>query len=139
MSGLLVSTLVLVAVILGLYACIRLVRGKLGVAQKTVAPEALKIVGKKNLDQRKQLYVVEVGDRYLLLGATEGSINLLDRLSSDEFAALKSPAKADKPRGEGNVTSFTSVLAKAKALREAPSKYEKAKMAAAIQDKASGE
>lgn len=123
------ATFVLLGVILGMYACIRFVRNRLGISSKTVAPDALKIVGKRNLDQRKQLYVVEVGERYLLVGTAENSISLIDHISAEEFAGMTNPPPAKDGEEGGTVTNFTSVLAKARSLRDAPAKLEKARQA----------
>lgn len=73
-------------------------RKKLGVGRGTVTPESLRVVGKRVLEGRKALFVVEVADRYVLLGTSEDSISLLDHITADEFALMSETQDAKEPR-----------------------------------------
>jgi flagellar biogenesis protein FliO len=111
--GALAFPLLLTAGILVLYAIVRMMRTRLGIGIGTVSAEALKIVGKRQLDQRKALYVVEVADRYILIGAAENSISLIDHIGADEFAAMADPPKSEDD-GEKSGINFSSLLQRAK-------------------------
>jgi flagellar biogenesis protein FliO len=102
MSGQLVLTsFAFVVVIVAMYWGAAIARRKLGIGAHTVAPGALKVVGKRPLEPNKALYVVKIADRYVLVGSAEGSINLIDHITADEFSQMTDveeakPAKARK-------------------------------------------
>lgn len=81
-------TLVLAAFVAVLYALTHLARKRFGVGAGTISPDSLRIVGKRTLEARKSLYVIQVADRYVLVGSTESGISLIDRISVDEFATM---------------------------------------------------
>ncbi len=51
--------------------------------------DIIKIVGRTFLSPKQCLYLVKIGEKYMVLGATEGSINLIDHISQAEFEELK--------------------------------------------------
>lgn len=79
---------ILLLMVIGMYWLSRIARNRLGMGAGTLPPTALKIVGKRMLEPRKSLYVVELAGRYVLVGSAENSITMLDRITPDEFAAM---------------------------------------------------
>lgn len=102
---------ILIAIVLAMYAAMRVLRSKLGIGAGTVGSDSLRIVGKRQLDPRKALYVVEVADRYILVGAAEQSLSLIDHITADEYAVMIAPAAGDATTG----SSFAALLQRAKA------------------------
>jgi flagellar biogenesis protein FliO len=87
-TGMLGAIAILVMMILGMYWMAGLARKRLGMGSGTLPVSALKVVGKRQLEARKALYVVELGDRYVLVGTGEHQVNFIDHISSDEYAAM---------------------------------------------------
>lgn len=88
-------TLGLLGIVAFMYWMAHMARTRLGLGAGTVAPDSLRVVGKRVLEPRKALYVVEVADRYVLVGTAEGSVSLIDHISADEFARMTDPVAAD--------------------------------------------
>lgn len=82
------ATLILAGMCGLMYWAARLARRRLGIGAGTIGPDALKVVGKRQLDPKKAIYVVEIGERYVLLGAAEGSVSMLDHVTPEEFASM---------------------------------------------------
>lgn len=93
-----IATLILGGMCLFMWWLARLARKRMGVGAGTVSSSGLRVVGKRPLDQKSSLFVVEIaGGRHILLGASvEGSVTKLDDISPDEFAAMT----ADEPKLE---------------------------------------
>lgn len=69
----------------------RLAKKRMGIGSGVVAQDALRIVGKRPLDQKNALWVVEIaGGRHILLGTSTdgGGVTKLDDISADEYAAM---------------------------------------------------
>ena len=88
-------TIGLLGLVALMYAAAAYARKKLGLGANVVAPDALKIVGKRTLDAKKALYVVEVGERYILVGTAENSVNMIDHITADEFASMTNAAAVE--------------------------------------------
>ena len=92
----LLATLVLGAMCGLMWFLARLARKRMGIGAGTVSSAGLRVVGKRPLDQKNALYVIEIaGGRHILIGSsTEGGIAKVDDLSPEEFAARTD----DEPR-----------------------------------------
>lgn len=113
MMQLLLFPLLMLGMVFALYAAARWLRGRLGLAAGTVSTESLKVVGKRVLEPRKSLYVVEVGERYILVGAAENSLTMIDHISAEEFASMAEPAAVET--GDNAATySFATMLERAR-------------------------
>jgi flagellar biogenesis protein FliO len=88
-----IPTVCLLAMLGGLWFAAVQLRRRGAVGGGTVGPNALPIVGKRTLEQRKSLFIVQVADRYLLLGTAETSVQLIDRITAEEFAAMSAMAE----------------------------------------------
>ena len=88
------ATLALGGMCLIMWWLARLARRRMGVGAGTVTPDGLRVVGKRPLDQRHALWVVEIaGGRHILLGSSlEGSVTKLDDITPEEYAAMSSDA-----------------------------------------------
>ncbi|MBP8810610.1 MAG: flagellar biosynthetic protein FliO [Kofleriaceae bacterium] len=85
-AGLLVTTVVLLAVVcLVAFVVVRLLRR--GLEGRPVGERLVSVVARVPLEPRRSLYVVRVGGKTLLLGASEGGLSLLSELDG---AALPS-------------------------------------------------
>lgn len=93
MSSALTMTAVLLGLVIGMYWLAAVARKRLGVGAGTVTSDALRVVGKRMLEPRKALYVVEIGDRYVLVGTAENSVSLIDHITADEFERMTDPAE----------------------------------------------
>lgn len=85
-----VATLVLGGMCLLMWWLARLARKRMGVGAGTVSQDALRVVGKRPLDQKNALYVVEIaGGRHILVGASaDGGVTKIDDITSDEYATM---------------------------------------------------
>lgn len=90
-----IATLVLGGMCVLMWWLARLAKKRMGVGAGTVSASGLRVVGKRPLDQKSALYVVEIaGGRHILLGSSmDGSVTKLDDISPEEFAAMT----ADEP------------------------------------------
>jgi hypothetical protein len=96
-----IATLALGGMCLLMWWLARLARKRMGVGAGTVAGDGLRVVGKRSLDQKHALYVVEIaGGRHILVGTSmDGGISKVDDISADEFAAMsREEPKAPKLR-----------------------------------------
>lgn len=91
-----IATLVLGGMCVAMWWLARLARKRMGVGAGTVSAAGLRVVGKRPLDQKSSLYVVEIaGGRHILLGSSlDGSVSKLDDISPEEFAIMT----ADEPK-----------------------------------------
>lgn len=74
----------------------RIAKKRMGIGSGVVAGDALRIVGKRPLDQKSSLWVVEIaGGRHILLGSgADGTVTKLDDISADEYSHM---TEADAP------------------------------------------
>lgn len=100
-----IATLALGVVCLIMWLLARMARKRMGIGAGTVSSEGLRVVGKRPLDQKNALYVIEIaGGRHILVGASAegGGISKVDDISTDEYAAMTAadatPGKAPKLR-----------------------------------------
>jgi flagellar biogenesis protein FliO len=86
----LIATLALGGLCILMWWLARLARKRMGIGAGTVSGDGLRVVGKRPLDQKHSLYVVEIaGGRHILVGTSmDGGISKLDDISLDEYAAM---------------------------------------------------
>ena len=91
-----IATLILGAMCLTMWFLARMARKRMGVGAGTVSNAGLRVVGKRPLDQKSSLFVVEIaGGRHILVGSSiEGGVSKLDDISPEEFAVMT----ADDPK-----------------------------------------
>lgn len=90
---------ILLAMVLVMYGLSRMARKRLGMGAGTLPQSALKVVGKRTLEPRKSLYVVDLGGRYILVGTGENQVSLVDHITAEEFAAMADePEPVPRPR-----------------------------------------
>jgi flagellar biogenesis protein FliO len=91
----LIATLALGGMCLLMWWLARLARKRMGIGAGTVSSEGLRVVGKRPLDQKSSLFVVEIaGGRHILLGSgVDGTVTKLDDISPDEFASMTAEPK----------------------------------------------
>lgn len=102
-----IATLVLGGMCALMWWLARLAKKRMGVGAGTVSSSGLRVVGKRPLDQKSALYVVEIaGGRHILLGSSmDGSVTKLDDISPEEFAAMT----ADEPKPIGTLRVASAV------------------------------
>lgn len=85
-----IATLVLGGMCLLMWFLARLAKKRMGLGAGTVSQRSLRVVGKRPLDQKSSLYVVEIaGGRHILLGAgVDGTVTKIDDISPEEFATM---------------------------------------------------
>jgi flagellar biogenesis protein FliO len=99
-----IATLALGGVCLLMWWLARLAKKRMGVGAGTIAGDGLRVVGKRPLDQKNALYVIEIaGGRHILVGASAegGGISKVDDISSDEYDAMmadQAPAASKLPK-----------------------------------------
>ena len=101
----LIGTMILAVMVIVMYFLARVAKKRMGIGAGTIKGDALRIVGKKPLDQKSNLFVIEIaGGRHILLASsTEGHVVKLDDISPDEYAAMVDQetieaAKAVRPK-----------------------------------------
>lgn len=89
------ATLVLAGMCVLMWWLARVARKRMGVGAGTVSTDALRVVGKRPLDQKNALYVIEIaGGRHILVGASaDGGVSKIDDITADEYAVMV----ADEP------------------------------------------
>lgn len=95
-----IATLILAGMCGLMWFLARLAKKRMGVGAGTVSSDGLRVVGKRPLDQKSALYVVEIaGGRHILLGSSvDGSVSKLDDISPEEFAIMTADDPKEKPR-----------------------------------------
>lgn len=83
------STGLMIGIVLLLFVGARVLRSKVGIGAGTLDASSIRIVGKRSLEPRKSLFVVEVGERYILVGTGENSVQMLDHITAEEFALMQ--------------------------------------------------
>lgn len=76
--------LVLVIVCVGAIIFLKYVLPRLGVSGASKRGRYFSILGRCRLETRKNLYMVEVGGRYFVIGCADHGINLIAELSEEE-------------------------------------------------------
>ena len=110
-GGLLVTTvLLLVAVCVVAYVVVRLLRR--GLEGRAVGASIVSVIARVPLEPRRSLYVVRVGGRTLLLGASEMGLGLVTELDGD--------AVPDDPRAASPSRRFADLVAAAWGARRRP-------------------
>ncbi|MCW2922571.1 MAG: hypothetical protein JWL76_2445 [Thermoleophilia bacterium] len=102
----LIATLALGGLCILMWWLARLARKRMGIGSGTVSNDGLRVVGKRPLDQKHALYVVEIaGGRHILVGTSmDGGISKVDDISPEEFATMTdgatrpAPLKVARPR-----------------------------------------
>lgn len=64
--------------------------------------DTIKIIGRTFLSPKQSLYLVKIGDRYAILGATEQSVSMISELSEEEAAKFESRGKAPGDSSPGS-------------------------------------
>jgi hypothetical protein len=107
----LIATLLLGGMCLAMWFLARLARRRMGIGAGTIAGDGLRVVGKRPLDQKHALYVVEIaGGRHILVGTSmEGGISKVDDISAEEYAEMTReedrPARSPKLRVAGGAST----------------------------------
>lgn len=86
-----IATLALGGMCLLMWWLARLARKRMGIGAGTIAGDGLRVVGKRPLDQKNALYVIEIaGGRHILVGASAegGGISKVDDITADEYAVM---------------------------------------------------
>jgi flagellar biogenesis protein FliO len=95
-----IATSALGAVCLLMWFLARIAKKRMGLGAGTVSQGALRVVGKRPIDQKSTLYVIEIaGGRHILIGSgTDGTVTKLDDISPDEYATMVDEPAAPKLR-----------------------------------------
>ena len=95
-SDAIIATLILAAMCVAMYLLARLAKRRMGIGSGVVAQNALRIVGKRPLDQKSALWVIEIaGGRHILLGSgVDGTVTKLDDITPEEYALMADEADA---------------------------------------------
>lgn len=56
--------------------------------------DTIKIIGRTFLSPKQSLYLVKIGERYTIIGATEQNVSMIGELSEEEAAKFESQGKA---------------------------------------------
>jgi flagellar biogenesis protein FliO len=91
----LIATLALGGMCILMWWLARLAKKRMGIGAGTVSSEGLRVVGKRPLDQKSSLFVVEIaGGRHILLGSgVDGTVTKLDDISPAEFESMTADPK----------------------------------------------
>ena len=60
----------------------------------------MRVVDRLPIDQRRSILIIEVGDQYFMVGASEGNISLISRVEADTIAQA-TPPSTGTPAGLG--------------------------------------
>lgn len=121
---------VLAAVLVGAYFTTRFISGK---SSKMLKGRYIQIIDRMPLGRDKNVVLIEVGDKTLLVGVTNQSINTLGQIDGEAIKAAKEQMPAKE--GKGFVQQFRDFLINAK---DAQENLRKARMQAKAQRKSSG-
>lgn len=100
-SDAIIATGILTVMCLAMWFLARLAKRRMGIGSGVVAQDALRIVGKRPLDQKSSLYVIEIaGGRHILIGSgVDGTVTKIDDISAEEYAVMADEADAPaKPK-----------------------------------------
>lgn len=95
-----IATLALGGMCLLMWWLARLAKRRMGVGAGTVSGSALRVVGKRPLDQKSSMFVVEIaGGRYILVGSgADGTVTKLDDITPEEYATMSADVPRTKPK-----------------------------------------
>jgi len=62
---------------------------KVGLLKRFAGSQYIEIIARQNLEQRKHLYLVKIGPRYALVGASDHGVNLVMELSKEDVESRK--------------------------------------------------
>lgn len=83
------ATAILAGMCLLMWFLARLAKKRMGIGSGVITPGSLRIVGKRPLDQKSSLWVIEIaGGRHILIGSSEGGVAKLDDISAEEYALM---------------------------------------------------
>jgi flagellar biosynthetic protein FliO len=58
---------------------------RIGFFKKYSGGKYIDVVARQNLDQRKHLYIIKVGERYALVGSSDHGVNLVMELKKEDI------------------------------------------------------
>lgn len=121
---------VLAAVLVGAYFTTRFISGK---SSKMLKGRYIQIIDRMPLGRDKNVVLIEVGDKTLLVGVTNQSISTLGQIDGEAIKAAREQTPAKE--GKGFAQQFRDFLINAK---DAQENLRKARMQAKAQRKGSG-
>ena len=94
------ATFILAAMCATMWWLARLARKRMGIGAGTISGDGLRVVGKRPLDQKTALYVIEIaGGRHILVGASaDGGVAKIDDISTEEYLSMAADAPAARGR-----------------------------------------
>ena len=95
-----IATLGLGGMCLLMWWLARLAKKRMGIGAGTVSTGALRVVGKRPLDPKSSLFIVEIaGGRHILLGSgADGTVTKIDDITPEEYATMVADEGPAKPR-----------------------------------------
>ncbi len=108
--GIVVKLLISMVVIIGLIYLSMYFLKKINsrAAGGGIIGDTIKIIGRTFLSPKQSLYLVKIGDRYAIIGATEQSVSMIGELSEKEAAKFESQGKT--PGDTSPRSRFAEVL-----------------------------
>ena len=86
-SGLFLQMMVVLALVCVVaFGVLRYILPRLPMANRFQKNQFIQIVARQHLDQRRQLWISKVGERYFFLGATDHQITLISEVSAKDVA-----------------------------------------------------
>ena len=70
--------------------------------------DAIKIIGRTHLSPKQALYMVRIGKRYVVLGATESAISMISKLNEQETEKFEQ--RDQKPATDSQGMKFGDIL-----------------------------
>ena len=70
--------------------------------------DAIKIIGRTHLSPKQALYMVRIGKRYVVLGATESAISMISELNEQETEKFEQ--RDQKPATDSQGMKFGDIL-----------------------------
>lgn len=91
-----IATLMLGVMCAAMWWLARLAKRRMGIGSGIISSGGLRVVGKRPLDQKSSLFVVEIaGGRHILIGTSlDGGISKIDDISAEEYRAMTSDSDA---------------------------------------------
>lgn len=107
---------VMLAVILGAYYTTKYVSSK---GNRLMRGKHIKVVDRMAVARDKQIILVEVADKYLLVGVTNQAVNVLETFDKEELSNIQEQEKTNKASGQksifGKVQDFVATAKSANA------------------------
>jgi flagellar protein FliO/FliZ len=57
----------------------------------------VQVIDRLPIDQRRSIMVLKIGEHFFLVGASEGGINLISKLETEEIAEALAAQQVEKP------------------------------------------